>query len=235
MRKTAVVFCSLFLAVTSVSADIYKFVDENGVVCYTDAPYGKKTQHVSSDKKTRKIEQAAAPVVALPKDYSQYIHKAASKYDLEPDLIKAVIKTESNGNHRAVSRKGAIGLMQLMPSTASDMNVSNPYNPEENIEGGTRYLKYLLERFNGNVTLALAAYNSGPKTVEKYGNVPPIDETRQYVKRILNLYNGKKSYAFSDMSATPREKHTPIYKVLLEDGTILFTNATLEKSNKTRL
>lgn len=234
MLKTAVVICSLFLTVASVSADIYKYVDENGVVCYTDAPYGKKAQQVISEKKARKTERAASPVV-LSRDYSQYIHKAASKYDLEPDLIKAVIKTESNGNHRAVSRKGAIGLMQLMPSTASDMNVSNPYNPEENIEGGTRYLKYLLERFNGNMTLALAAYNSGPGTVEKYGNVPPIDETRQYVKRIMNLYNGKKNYAFSDVSASPREKTTPIYRVLLEDGTILFTNATLQKSNKTRL
>jgi len=234
MLKAAMVVCSLFLAAATVSADIYKYVDENGVVCFTDAPYGKKTQHVSSDKKARKTEQPVSAVV-FPRDYSQYIQKAASKYELEPELIRAVIKTESNGNHRAVSRKGAKGLMQLMPSTASDMNVSNPFNPEENIDGGTRYLKYLLERFKGNMTLALAAYNSGPGTVEKYGNVPPIDETRQYVKRIFNLYNGRKSYAFSDMSAIPREKNSPIYKVLLEDGTILFTNATLEKSNKTRL
>ena len=228
------ILCCLFLPVATVSADIYKYVDENGVVCYTDAPYGKKSQQVSSDRKAGRTERPVTAVV-FPKDYSQYIHKAASKYDLEPDLIRAVIKTESNGNHRAVSRKGAIGLMQLMPSTATDMNVSNPFDPEANIEGGTRYLKYLLERFNGNMTLALAAYNSGPGTVEKYGNVPPIDETRQYVKRIYNLYNGKKSYVFSDVSSTPREKIAPIYKVLLEDGTILFTNATLEKSNKTRL
>ncbi|MBI5634595.1 MAG: lytic transglycosylase domain-containing protein [Nitrospirae bacterium] len=210
-------------------------MDENGVICYTDAPYGKKSQHVSADKKVQRPEQPA-PAIVFPKDYSQYIQKAASKYALEPELIRAVIKTESNGNHRAISRKGAKGLMQLMPSTARDMNVSNPFDPEENIEGGTRYLKYLLERFNGNMTLALAAYNSGPGTVEKYGNVPPIDETRQYVKRIFNLYNGRKSYTFADASAiTPREKIAPIYKVLLEDGTVLFTNATLEKSNKTRL
>jgi hypothetical protein len=240
MLKIAMVVCFLFLAAATVSADIYKYVDENGVVCYTDAPYGKKSQHVSSDKKSdKKAAKIEPPVsaVVFPRDYSQYIHKAASKYDLEPELIRAVIKTESNGNHRAVSRKGAKGLMQLMPSTASDMNVSNPFDPESNIDGGTRYLKYLLERFKGNMTLALAAYNSGPGTVEKYGNVPPIDETRQYVKRIFNLYSGKKSYALADMSvsATPREKISPMYKVLLEDGTILFTNATLEKSNKTRL
>lgn len=234
MLKAAIVVCSLFLTVPTVSADIYKYVDENGVVCYTDAPYGKKAQHVSRDKRAGRTEQAA-PAIVFPRDYSQYIHKAASKYDLEPELIRAVIKTESNGNHRAVSRKGAIGLMQLMPSTANDMNVSNPFNPEENIEGGTRYLKYLLERFKGNMTLALAAYNSGPGTVERYGNVPPISETQQYVKRIFNLYNGKKSYAFSDMSSAPRDKSSPMYKVLLEDGTVLFTNATLEKRNKTRL
>jgi hypothetical protein len=234
MCKAAIVFCSLFLAVGIASADIYKYVDENGVICFTDAPYGKKSQHVSSDKKAARTEQPVTAVV-FPKDYSQYIRKAASKYDLEPELIRAVIKTESNGNHRAVSRKGAKGLMQLMPSTANDMNVSNPFDPEENIEGGSRYLKYLLERFNGNMTLALAAYNSGPGTVERYGNVPPIMETRQYVKRIYSLYNGKKSYAFSDMSVAPREKNTPMYRIILEDGTILFTNATLEKSNKNRM
>lgn len=230
--------CFLFCAVATVSADIYKYVDENGVVCFTDAPYGKKIQRVSTDKKndmkSAKAEQPAAAVV-FPKDYSQYIKRAASKYELEPELIKAVIKTESNGNHRAVSRKGAKGLMQLMPSTARDMNVSNPFDPKENIEGGTRYLKYLLERFKGNMTLALAAYNSGPGTVEKYGNIPPIDETRQYVKRIFNLYNGKKTYTFADASVAPREKIAPIYKIVLEDGTVLFTNATLEINNKTRL
>ena len=86
-----------------------------------------------------------------------------------------------------------MGLMQLMPSTANDMNVGNPFNPEENIEGGTRYLRYLIEKFNGNLTLAMAAYNSGPKTVERYGNVPPISETRQYVNRVFALYNGKRT------------------------------------------
>jgi hypothetical protein len=242
MRKVFISICLLLTAVSVTAADIYKYVDDNGVVCYTDAPLGNKSQQVSSEKKTSPARTEDASLISSG-DYSQYIRRAASKYDLEPELIKAVIKTESNGNHRAVSRKGAIGLMQLMPATASDMNVSNPFNPEENIDGGARYLKYLLDRFSGNLTLALAAYNSGPKTVEKYGSVPPIDETRQYVKRIFNLYNGRKDYAFSDRKneaaagtgAAPRQLLAPIYRIVLDDGTILFTNATLEKNNKTRL
>ncbi len=235
MFRAAVVVCTLLMALSTVSADIYKYVDENGVVCYTDTPYGKKVQQVIADRKPPAAEQPTAGII-FPKDYSQYIQNSAAKYNLEPELIKAVIKTESNGNHRAVSRKGARGLMQLMPSTAMDMNVSNPFDPEQNIEGGTRYLRYLLERFNGNMTLALAAYNSGPGTVEKYGKVPPISETQQYVKRVFNLYKGKRSYALSDQAAAaPLEKKAPMYRILLEDGTILFTNATLEKSNKIRM
>jgi len=232
MLKAWVVVSSLLLVASAASADIYKYVDENGVVCYTDAPFGKKPQQVIKEKYQRSVEKTS-PVRNT--EYAGYVHKAAVKYDLEPELIKAVIKTESNGNHRAVSRKGAMGLMQLMPSTANDLNVSNPFNPEENIEGGARYLKQLIERFNGNLTLALAAYNSGPKTVEKYGAVPPILETREYVKKVYAMYNGKKSYAFSDMGGSPQKNNSPIYKIVLDDGTILFTNATLEKNNKTRL
>ena len=223
------------LLATAASADIYKYIDEEGVICYTDSPDGKKPQQLNRDKKSRNERPAEKAEAVLHRDYSGYVHRASTKYDHEPDLIKAVIKTESNGNHKAVSRKGAMGLMQLMPSTASDMNVSNPFNPEENIEGGVRYLKHLLERFDGNLTLALAAYNSGPRTVEKYGSVPPILETREYVKKVFSLYNGKKSYALSDVSGSPQQKLTPVYKIVLEDGTILFTNATLEKNGKTRL
>jgi membrane-bound lytic murein transglycosylase MltF len=129
-----------------------------------------------------------------------------------------------------------MGLMQLMPSTAYDMNVVNPFNPEENIEGGTKYLRQLLEKFNGDLTLALAAYNAGPKTVEKYRNVPPISETRQYVKKIISLVRGKNNYSFSDSvrQDIPVAEPLRIYKVVLDDGTVLFTNSTLTKTGKVR-
>lgn len=243
-----VIFCMNYISLTlafmlllsvPVMADIYKYVDENGVVCYTDAPVGRKAEKVlrQKDQDSPPAPKPARITTASAKnsDFSSYIHKAAARHDLEPELIKAVIKTESNGNHRAVSRKGAMGLMQLMPATASDMNVSNPFDPEENIDGGTKYLKYLLEKFNGNLSLALAAYNAGPKTVEKYGKIPPITETKQYVSKVFSLYNGKKSYAFSGPSvAEAEEKSTRIYRVVLEDGTILFTNSSFLNSGKSR-
>ena len=238
MLRISVLLVSLFfVAIAAASAEVFKYVDEDGVICYTDAPLGKKAEKVlaDTDKKVLRNKNITEKKPVLQTTYSHYVQKAAQKYDIEPELIHAVIRTESNGNHRAVSKKGAIGLMQLMPSTANDMNVGNPFNPEENIEGGTRYLKYLIEKFNGNLTLALAAYNSGPKTVEKYGNVPPITETRQYVNKVFSLYNGKKQYALSGPSESYEEKPAPIYKIVLDDGTILFTNATLEKKPKIRL
>lgn len=232
MLRTSVVLFSLLFIVSTASSDIFKYIDENGVTCYTDAPAGKKNQKiVAKSKKLIPEKRTPGKSAAVSADYSSYIQKSARKYEIEPELIHAVIRTEFNGNNRAVSKKGAMGLMQLMPSTANDMNVSNPFNPEENIEGGTRYLRYLIEKFNGNLTLAIAAYNSGPKTVEKYGSVPPISETRQYVNRVLALYNGKKQYDISGPVEGGQSRPDPIYKVVLEDGTILFTNSTLEKKD----
>jgi soluble lytic murein transglycosylase len=225
------------LAGTSWS-DIYRFTDESGVVCYTDAPFGKKTELILRENRPEEKQLLSLKQPAVRSDYSHYVQKAASKYDIDSALIHAVIKTESNGNQRAISRKGAIGLMQLMPTTASDMNVRNPYNPEENIEGGTRYLRAMLEKFNGDLTLALAAYNAGPGTVEKYRSVPPISETRDYVRKVYSLYKGKQNYTTAGLSPKneppAQAKQAPIYKVTLDDGTILFTNATLSRPNKLR-
>ncbi len=119
-----------------------------------------------------------------------YVQEYSFKYGLDPELVKAVIKVESNYNPKAVSPKGAIGLMQLLPSTAKLMGVEDPYDIEENIYGGCKYLKYLLEEFSGDLKLALAAYNAGKEVVLKYNGIPPFNETVNYVKNILKIYNG---------------------------------------------
>lgn len=229
MRTLSIVlFCYLFFISQNTLADIYRYVDENGVVCYTDTPLSTKADRIYKEKlnTSTKITQVTHENLT---DFNSIIHEKAETYDIDPSLIKAVIETESNWNSSAISRKGAMGLMQLMPSTASDMNVHNPFNPEENIEGGTKYLRYLLERFKGDLTLALAAYNAGPNAVEKYGFIPPYTETRQYVSKVISLYNGKTS----STSAYNRGKNrSKIYKIILEDGSVLFTNSSYLSRNR---
>ena len=132
-------------------------------------------------------------VSALLSPYHKIIQIKARKYRISPSLIYAMILVESSGRSRAISRKGAKGLMQLMPSTARQMNVKDPLNPEENIEGGIKYLRHLLDRFNGNISHALAAYNAGPRRVRKFGGIPPFKETQQYVKKVLSLYSNANS------------------------------------------
>ncbi len=182
------VFMALFAAffcAGSAFADIYKYEDENGVLHLTNVPSNPKARYVMILKEKR---------VHFPKGidirkYDKIIAKAASKFNLDVALIKAVIKAESNFNHQAVSRAGAKGLMQLMPQTASALNVDDVFHPGDNIEGGARYLRYLLNLYNGNLTLALAAYNAGEGAVAKYNyGVPPYRETRNYIRRVLAFY-----------------------------------------------
>lgn len=128
----------------------------------------------------------------LSSNFDQHIQNICDRYGIDYLLIKALIKAESQFDHMAISPRGAMGLMQLMPGTAKDMGVHNPFNPKENIEGGVRYLKYLLKRFNNDVTLALAAYNAGPEVVKRYRGVPPYKETKEYLKKVMEFYSGYK-------------------------------------------
>jgi hypothetical protein len=201
-------------------ADIYKYVDENGVIFFTNMPAGKGYKKIISEerKDINKHTLYDGGKEHRTKDYQQIIEKKSREYNIEPSLVRAVIKTESNWDSMAISQKGAMGLMQLMPDTAKVMEVKNPFNPEENIEGGIKYLRYLLDRFNGDLTLALAAYNAGPEKIKKFGGIPPIPETQRYVKQILSIHNN------GDSST---QTSTVIYKVIYSDGSVLYTNTPL--------
>ena len=127
---------------------------------------------------------------ATPEEIDQSIVMAAARHNVDPNLVRAVIKVEWNSNSNAISRKGAMGLMQLMPKTARELNVKNPFDPEQNADAGVRHLKYLLEKYNGDVNLTLAAYNAGEGAVRRSAGVPHIAETQEYVRRITHLYYG---------------------------------------------
>jgi hypothetical protein len=149
----------------------------------------------------------AKPQNLKPQDLNQVINTISDRHHIDPDFISSVIHAESGFNPRAVSPKGAQGLMQLMPGTASRLGVTNAFDPRANVEGGTRYLTELLQRYHFDVIKALAAYNAGPLRVQQYGGVPPYNETRAYVARIVRDYNRKKIAQRKAAAATTRNTH----------------------------
>jgi soluble lytic murein transglycosylase-like protein len=171
-------------------ADIYKFTDDEGVIHLTNIPTETNRNYVLLIREKRVIIKVTGDIAR----YDEYIKKASDKYGVDYALIKAVIKAESNFNHLAVSPVGAQGLMQLMPQTAASLQVDDSFHPENNIDGGVRYLRYLLRLYNGNLSLALAAYNAGEGAVARYKNrIPPYRETQTYVQRVLEYYEQYRS------------------------------------------
>ena len=168
-------------------ADIYRYVDGDGVVHYSNTqPDEKFTLYLREGPKAA----PRAPASAIPGAswMNGYVDRFSRANDLPPALVHAIIKAESNGQRKAVSPKGARGVMQLMPFTSKRLRVADPFDPIENIEGGIKYIKELLVTFEGNLTNTVAAYNAGPAAVRKYGGVPPYQETRLYVRRVMDLY-----------------------------------------------
>ncbi len=192
MLRGAVLALALLLILPAlpgdVAADIYKYEDETGVIHLTNVPTDVTKKYTLIMREPRVIFNRK-----IARDINKFdplITKSAQKHGMDPALIKAVIKAESNFNHKAVSPKGAQGLMQLMPTTASSLQVDDSFHPEKNIDGGVRYLRYLIRLFNGDLRLALAAYNAGEKAVMRYGGIPPYRETQDYVQRVLSYLNG---------------------------------------------
>jgi hypothetical protein len=187
---TALLTCQVCLLLISVSAqaDIYRYEDDEGIVHFTDAPTDRRfkvfMRDLKKDRQLRTRLQFASSV--NPAEYDQLISNCAAKYGVNACLIKAVIHAESGYNPNAVSSKGASGLMQLMPGTARSLKVSNSFDPKDNVEGGVKYLRFLLDTFRGDVSLAVAAYNAGLNKVARYGGIPPYNETRTYVNRVLS-------------------------------------------------
>ena len=197
----------LFLLSGTLHADIYKYVDESGVMHFTNVPTSeryelfikgptepppeKSTEEPSGDTSSEEARLSSAGGIQRfygTDIYDDYISIAAQSYGVPFCLVKSIIKAESNFNCKAVSVKGAQGLMQLMPDTAKLMNVDDPFDPYENIMGGTRYFRMLLNQFDGKVKYALAGYNAGPRNVEIHNGIPPFRETREYIGRVARFY-----------------------------------------------
>jgi soluble lytic murein transglycosylase-like protein len=193
---------AVLLSGTHARADIYRWVDKDGVEHYTNIqPGGHNYQRVLRSKSPEagpvirsnggnavRHAERTAPDPQRTARYDAFIREAAVLYVLPEELVRAVMRVESNFYHEAVSDKGAMGLMQLMPATARSMGVMDPFDPRQNVLGGTRYLRVLANRYGGDLVLTIAAYNAGEGAVDKYRGIPPYAETRRYVQRVLGHY-----------------------------------------------
>ena len=209
------------IAPAGVDAQTFRLVAPDGTVHYTNAP---------TDPSYRRLgltppHAAAAPVIATAASrnaYVGYVRDASARYGVPEQIVTAVIRAESGFNPYAVSPKGARGLMQLMPQTASLLGVRDSFNPAENIDGGVRHLRRLIDRFGNNLPLALAAYNAGEQAVTNYRGIPPYPETQGYVSKIMAMLNGGTGTEFA--SARPAAMQQPSYRFTDSDGTVVYSN-----------
>ncbi len=226
MIRILMIFGLIILLVPPCRGEIYSYRDKNGHLVLTDAPqnshrrYGKHHQSRTSNK-NRKNHRNTHSIMSKNHEINRLVEKYAVLYDLDERLLYAVIRTESDYDQNAVSRKGAMGLMQLMPETGKQYGVQNFFDPEENIRAGAKHLRALLDRYFGDTKMALAAYNAGITAVDRYNGVPPFKETRNYVSKILAMVNGESSSG-KTISAVP--KRSTIYRYTDAEGRICLTN-----------
>ena len=191
LKSTFLIATVLAASAAAAHSQIYTYVDADGLRHYTDVPDNNRYRLLilSPRDRTASGDRYDAMLLARAGQYDSIIEKAATAASVEPNLLRAVIVVESGFNSRAVSKRGAVGLMQLMPATATRFGVSNPYDPLQNVHAGARYLKFLIDRFGQDVRLALAAYNAGEDAVDRNGGqIPPFSETMAYVPRVLKIY-----------------------------------------------
>lgn len=230
--KSVIVVCGMLAGVApSAFGQIAIYVTENGKRVYINAEspapqrnIPAKTAAAPSPGKSRwvlGVPLAATQSRQLSKDELQRIvHDTATRHRVDPALVQAVIQAESAWQPAAISRKGALGLMQLTPGTAGELGVSNAFDPAQNVDGGVKYLRMLLERYRGDLDLALAAYNAGPGAVDRAGGVPNYPETRAYVQKVTNTYFQPGSGRGSQVVGTSR----PIYRTMDERGRVIYVN-----------
>jgi soluble lytic murein transglycosylase-like protein len=191
LKSTFLIATLLAASAAAAHSQIYTYVDADGLRHYTDVPDNNRYRLLilSPRDRTASGDRYDAMLLARAGQYDSIIEKAATSASVESNLLRAVIVVESGFNSRAVSKRGAVGLMQLMPATATRFGVSNPYDPLQNVHAGARYLKFLIDRFGQDVSLALAAYNAGEDAVDRNGGqIPPFSETMAYVPRVLKIY-----------------------------------------------
>lgn len=206
-------------------AQIASYVDASGKIVYVngDSPVRRRGSTISSATVSARFLDASygKPAATPPDRLDRIVSEAAARHDLDPALVKAVISTESGWNPQAVSRKGAVGLMQLIPATAQRYGANNPFDPAQNIEAGTTYLRSLLDRYDGDLTKSLAAYNAGERAVDYSRGLPAYRETRQYVRKVTDAYFRPGSGRQSSLWSPPKD---PVRRVETPNGRVVFTN-----------
>ena len=218
--------CLAGAASPAAAGSTYQYEDPEGVVHYTNVPGDPRYAFVRKDAEPPApkpaAERAGGPSQGI-RAFAHVIRAAAERYGVDTRLVEAIVQTESAGNPTAVSPKGARGLMQLMPERAALLGVRDSFDPHQNVDGGVRHMRDLLQSFSGDVTLALAAYNAGEGAVRSYGGVPPYAETREYVRRVRALYDGGVPLASGKAMALVTAPQR-IYRSVADDGTLIFTN-----------